>query len=292
MAMYRPDRADDDADLRFKIFRWSETLSLSQILPHLSLLGVDVVDERPYELAVGRRQAGLRLRLRRRRARAVAQTVEKRWDAAARDQFMDAFAASYGGRSEPDRFNALVMGADLGWRQVEHPARRRSLSASDRVDLLPDLRRPGAERQRGDRPAAGRAVRRRSSTPSSTSARPIGPRRSRISGTRSSWRWTRWPASTTTRSSAPTWRSSTPSSGPASTSPDGRRSRSSCCPARSPTCRSRGPRTRSSSTRRGSRASTCGSARWPAAGCAGRTGPRTSGPRSSVWSRRRWSRTP
>ncbi len=31
---------------------------------------------------------------------------------------MEAFAASYGGRSEPDRFNALVMGADLGWRQV------------------------------------------------------------------------------------------------------------------------------------------------------------------------------
>ena len=31
---------------------------------------------------------------------------------------MDAFAASYAGRSEPDRFNALVMGADLGWREV------------------------------------------------------------------------------------------------------------------------------------------------------------------------------
>ena len=117
MAMYRPDRTDDDADLRFKIFRWSETLSLSKILPHLSLLGVDVVDERPYELTVaddkrafvydfgvvvpGGREA-----------------VEKRWDTAARSQFMDAFAASYGGRSEPDRFNSLVMGADLGWRQV------------------------------------------------------------------------------------------------------------------------------------------------------------------------------
>ena len=44
--------------------------------------------------------------------------VEKRWDTAARNQFMEAFAASYGGRSEPDRFNALVMGADLGWREV------------------------------------------------------------------------------------------------------------------------------------------------------------------------------
>ena len=117
MALYRPDRPDDDADLRFKILRWSETLSLSTIMPHLSLLGVDVVDERPYELVVDAD------------TRAFvydfgivvpggSAEVEKRWDTAAREQFMEAFAASYRGRSEPDRFNALVMGADLGWRQV------------------------------------------------------------------------------------------------------------------------------------------------------------------------------
>ena len=49
-----------------------------------------------------------------------------------------------------------------------------------------------------------------------------------------------------------------------------------------------GPATRSSCTRRGSRACTCGSARWPAAACAGRTAARTSAPRCSAWSRRRW----
>ncbi len=31
---------------------------------------------------------------------------------------MDAFSASYSGLSESDSFNALVMGADLGWRDV------------------------------------------------------------------------------------------------------------------------------------------------------------------------------
>ena len=41
-------------------------------------------------------------------------------------------------------------------------------------------------------------------------------------------------------------------------------------------CRSRGPCSRSGSTRPGSRACTCASARSPAAGCAGRTGARTS----------------
>ena len=52
---------------------------------------------------------------------------------------------------------------------------------------------------------------------------------------------------------------------------------------RARTCRSRGRRTRSSSTPRGSRACICGSATWPAAGCAGATAGRTSGPRSSAW---------
>ena len=42
----------------------------------------------------------------------------------------------------------------------------------------------------------------------------------------------------------------------------------------------------------GRRASTSGSAPWPAADCAGRIVPRTSAPRSWAWSRHRWSRTP
>ena len=46
---------------------------------------------------------------------------------------------------------------------------------------------------------------------------------------------------------------------------------------------SRGRSSRSSSTRRGWRRCTCGSAGWRAAGCAGRTGRRTSAPRCSGW---------
>ena len=56
----------------------------------------------------------------------------------------------------------------------------------------------------------------------------------------------------------------------------------------SPTCRSPARSTRSSCTRRGSRACTCASARSPGAACAGPTGGRTSAPRCSAWSRRRW----
>ncbi len=117
MAMFVPDRAEDEADLRLKIFRREATLSLSKLLPHLTLLGVDVIDEIPYELQLpGDERAfiydlGLRVP-------GGRDAVATRWTLEARDQFMAAFAASYDGDSESDGFNALVMGADLTWRQV------------------------------------------------------------------------------------------------------------------------------------------------------------------------------
>ncbi len=52
----------------------------------------------------------------------------------------------------------------------------------------------------------------------------------------------------------------------------------SCCR----NCRSHARCSRSGSTRRGSRACTCAWARWREAACAGRTGARTSAPRSSA----------
>jgi glutamate dehydrogenase len=117
MAMYAPDREDDEADLRLKIFRWTTPISLSQILPHLTLLGVDVIDERPYELVVGNGTRafiydfGITIP-------GGREAVSSRWPMAARRQFMEAFSASYQGHSEPDGFHALVMRADLTWRQV------------------------------------------------------------------------------------------------------------------------------------------------------------------------------
>ncbi|MCW2804293.1 MAG: glutamate dehydrogenase [Propionibacteriaceae bacterium] len=117
MALYAPDKTDDEADLRLKIFRRDGSLSLSKVLPHLSLLGVDVIDERPYELDFGGDDRGFIYEF----GIAVpggAEAVANRWNQPARHQFMDAFSASYSGLSEPDAFNALVMGADLTWRQV------------------------------------------------------------------------------------------------------------------------------------------------------------------------------
>ncbi|WP_375426734.1 NAD-glutamate dehydrogenase [uncultured Friedmanniella sp.] len=116
MTVHAPVRADDEADLRLKIFRRDASMSLSRILPHLSLLGVDVIDERPYELALRHERAfvydfGLTVP----GGRAA---VGRDWRADARDRFLTAFAASYEGDSESDGYNALVLGAGLTWRQV------------------------------------------------------------------------------------------------------------------------------------------------------------------------------
>jgi glutamate dehydrogenase len=117
MAMYVPDRADDEAQLRLKIFRREASLSLSKILPHLSLLGVDVIDERPYELTIGPDQKafiydfGIQVP-------GGPDAVPAHWTPEARQRFMNAFSASYVGESESDGFNGLVMRADLDWRDV------------------------------------------------------------------------------------------------------------------------------------------------------------------------------
>ena len=126
LVVYTPERPDDEADLRLKVFRHGSSLKLSTVLPHLSLLGVDVIDERPYDLApaddpddhIGhddhRRDwiydFGLRI--------PGGRASRSHWDDAARTRFTEAFEASYSGRSEADQLNQLVMAAGLHWHQV------------------------------------------------------------------------------------------------------------------------------------------------------------------------------
>jgi glutamate dehydrogenase len=103
----RPDAAPGEA--RLKVFRIGPPLSLSQVLPALSDMGVEVVDERPYELEGLPRQSyiydfGLR--------------YSQLLPSGAREIFQDTVDAVWDGRNESDRFNALVLAAGLTWRQV------------------------------------------------------------------------------------------------------------------------------------------------------------------------------
>src|SRR5690349_6269538 len=96
-------------EARLKIDRFGCPLSLSEVLPILSSMGVEVVDEWPYELEGLDREThlydfGLR------HHRPVS------WEA--RELVQDAIAAVWYARNEADGFNALVLDAELDWRQA------------------------------------------------------------------------------------------------------------------------------------------------------------------------------
>jgi glutamate dehydrogenase len=108
LSLYQePDAEAGDA--RLKIYRVGAPLSLSQVLPILSAMGVEVVDERPYELEGLARPSyiydfGLR------RPGGLPDN--------AHDLFQDAVMSVWDGRNETDGFNALVLAAGLEWRQA------------------------------------------------------------------------------------------------------------------------------------------------------------------------------
>ncbi len=108
LSLYAPaDAAEGEA--RFKVYRTGTPLSLSDVLPVLSAMGVEVVDERPYELnrsdgAAWIYDFGLR------RRDAMPKDV--------RELFQDAFMAVWSGLAESDGFSALVLEGALGWRRI------------------------------------------------------------------------------------------------------------------------------------------------------------------------------
>ncbi len=102
---------EDRADLRLKVFTW-QPMELTAVMPHLTMLGLDVVDERPYEWNLrGRRlrvyEFGLRLP-------AGCQPPTGKGE----DRLVEAFEASWRGRCEADGLNRLVLAAGLDWLQV------------------------------------------------------------------------------------------------------------------------------------------------------------------------------
>jgi glutamate dehydrogenase len=96
---------------RFKLYRLAP-LSLSQVLPYLTNLGVEVVDEWPHQL---RRKDGSRAYIYDFGLRHPDGLEEPD---RARDAFCEAFAAAWHGLAESDGFDRLVLLAGLSWRQV------------------------------------------------------------------------------------------------------------------------------------------------------------------------------
>ncbi|MFI6432053.1 NAD-glutamate dehydrogenase [Rhodococcus oryzae] len=119
---------------RFTLYISGAGVSLSQVLPVLQSLGVEVLDERPYRVV---RPDGLPCWIYDFGLSAapelvdatvgenldseldeVDRTIESTRALALQHRFTDAFTAVWYDRSEPDRFNELVLRAGLEWRQA------------------------------------------------------------------------------------------------------------------------------------------------------------------------------
>ena len=291
LSFYQPMDAGP-REARLKVFRIGRPLSLSHVLPVLSSMGVEVVDERPYELDDLPRPShiydfGLRYAhdMPGRRPRALPGRRRR----------------GLGGPQRGRRLQRPGAGGRPDLAAGHRAARLREVHAPGRHAVRPGLHRGRAQAERRHHPLPRRAVR--------DPLRP-GPQRRHRPGRRGPHREDRGPRGAhqpgARRRGQPRPRPDPAvlpdrhPGDPAHQLLPGRRRRAAealhrlqaRAPTRSRTCPSRGRSSRSSSTRRGSRACTCASARSPAVACAGRTAATTSAPRCSAWSRRRWSRTP
>ncbi|MFI1397869.1 NAD-glutamate dehydrogenase [Streptomyces sp. NPDC020681] len=115
LSLYEPVGAAP-GERRFKIYRTGEQVSLSAVLPVLTRLGVEVVDERPYELRCSDRSAAWVYDFGLRMPQATGNGDYLADDA--RERFQNAFAAVWMGEAENDGFNSLVLDAGLSWRQA------------------------------------------------------------------------------------------------------------------------------------------------------------------------------
>ena len=112
--LYRPLEAARSA-VRCKLFRCGAPVSLSDVLPMFESMGVEVTDERPYEV---RPRDGAPIWI---YDFGLAYSADEELDAdadAVRERFHDAFARVWRGEVENDGFNALVLRAGLTWREV------------------------------------------------------------------------------------------------------------------------------------------------------------------------------
>ncbi|WP_328701828.1 NAD-glutamate dehydrogenase [Aestuariimicrobium ganziense] len=110
LAIHRPE-GTDIAQWRVKVMRTGATMTLSEVMPQWTSLGVQVVDERPHQLELAGRQVmvydfGLR------------HPEAEEWDEGDRARIMAAFEAVHRGWVDADPLNALVTATDLDWRQV------------------------------------------------------------------------------------------------------------------------------------------------------------------------------
>ncbi|MDK2777458.1 MAG: NAD-glutamate dehydrogenase [Pseudomonadota bacterium] len=112
MSFYR-ELEEGDNELRFKLFNRGAILPLSDVIPVLENLGLRVMGEHPYEIVCADGQKiwihNFLLRY------TLSDSINI---AGVKNLFQEAFSAIWHGRAENDGFNRLVLGAQLGWKDI------------------------------------------------------------------------------------------------------------------------------------------------------------------------------
>lgn len=112
MSLYRP-LGPEKQELKFKLFRYGSTMPLSDALPILENMGLRVIGEQPYQL-VFKDQSTLWINdFSMTSPKDVAFDIDK-----VRTIFQETFDHVWLGDAENDAFNALVLRAELSWREI------------------------------------------------------------------------------------------------------------------------------------------------------------------------------
>lgn len=112
MSIYRPKNTSEQV-IRFKLYHRESTVPLSDAIPVLEKMGLRVIGEQPYCITLQNGHSVWINDFNLHHARTLGLHLEK-----ISQIFQDAFGAIWHGKTEDDGFNALILGAQLPWREV------------------------------------------------------------------------------------------------------------------------------------------------------------------------------
>ena len=120
LSLYRPRSKDagsehkDSGIIRFKIFKKSHTIPLSNVLPMLEDMGLHIVSERPYKLKFESNESVWIQDFDMVYGHGKDLDIE-----IVRERFQQAFENTWRGITVSDGFNGLILACQLHWRQVK-----------------------------------------------------------------------------------------------------------------------------------------------------------------------------
>lgn len=111
LSIYKPSSAKHN-NLRFKLYRLNNSIPLSDVLPILENMGLRVVGEQPFKVALDNATAWINDFNMYYNQGTIFKTNE------IKEIFQDAFHRIWYGQAENDGFNKLVLRAKLTWREI------------------------------------------------------------------------------------------------------------------------------------------------------------------------------